>query len=116
MAKTTVVTMTDDLDGGKAEGTVVFSVGGTNYEIDLSKKNAAALDKALAPYVAAARKVRDDGSTRRRVSASNGRRTSASRGNAEVSAVREWAKTNGYEVSERGRLSGAILDAYHAAN
>jgi hypothetical protein len=108
--------MTDDLDGGKAEGTVVFSVGGANYEIDLSKKNAAALDKALAPYVAAARKVRDGGSTRRRVSASNGRRASASRGNAEVSAVREWAKTNGHEVSERGRLSGAILDAYHAAN
>jgi hypothetical protein len=107
MAKTTVVTLTDDMDGTKADRTVTFGFGGTSYEIDLSKKNATALDKALAPYISAARKIRGGPTNRRRSSTSNGR--------ADLAAVRAWAKKNGYQVSQRGRIAATIMDAYNAA-
>ena len=47
----------DDIDGGEAEGTVRFGLDGTDYEIDLSAKNATALRKALAKYIDAARRA-----------------------------------------------------------
>ena len=106
MAKTTTVSLTDDLDGSKAERTVAFGLSGSNYEIDLSKKNATALEKALAPYLQAARKATGGparaGSVRRPARA---RRTAGS-AKPDVSAVRAWAKDNGYEVSDRGRIGG----------
>jgi len=58
MARSEEVIVIDDLDGSKAVQTVRFGLDGKSYEIDLSAKNARALDRALAPYVAAARKVR----------------------------------------------------------
>lgn len=111
MAKKTVTMTeyTDDLDGGKADGTITFSFNGTNYEIDLSKSNARAFEKALKPYVDAARKVR----------ATRGRGRSGSRGSgpkADLTAVRDWARENGYTVSERGRLAASVLEAYEAAH
>src|SRR5690349_12112876 len=101
MARKTVTTTTytDDLDGSKAEGTVSFGFEGVNYEIDLSKSNARALERAMALYVGHARKVRN---TRTRTS---GRRGGGSSGH-DLAAVREWAKSNDYEVSQRGRVAG----------
>jgi hypothetical protein len=55
MAQTIVVKLVDDLDGGDADETVAFGLDGKTYEIELSKKNAAALRKVLAPYVDKAR-------------------------------------------------------------
>lgn len=55
MAKTVTVKLTDDLDGGTAEETVSFALDGKSFEIDLSKRNAGALRKALLPYIDAAR-------------------------------------------------------------
>ena len=110
MAKKTITTteFTDDLDGGAAAGTVTFSFDGSSYEIDLSKKNRSALEKALKPYIDHARKAR---STRgRRAPASPASRRS------DVAAVRAWAKDNGLEVSERGRISQEVTDAYSAAH
>ena len=107
MAKTTVVTLTDDLDGTKADRTVSFGWSGTTYEIDLSKKNASALEKALSPYLGAAHKAN-------RVSATTRRRSSAP-AKHDLAAVRAWAKENGFEVSDRGRLSSTIVDAYNAS-
>src|SRR3954471_18144614 len=108
----TVTEFIDDLDGGKADRTVTFAVDGTTYEIDLSKKNASAFDKALKPYAEAARKLRRSpakpaarGSARRR------RQTGP-----DLPAVREWARANGHTVSDRGRVPATILDAYAAAN
>jgi hypothetical protein len=108
MAKRTITTieLTDDVDGGKAERTVSFGFDGANYEIDLSKKNAAAFEKAMRPYVDAARKVS-------RVNGRRGRRgASPSR---DLSAVRAWARANGHAVSDRGRVPAAVLEAYDAA-
>jgi hypothetical protein len=104
MSSRTVVTLTDDLDGSEASRTVTFAVDGTTYELDLSDKNAAKFEKALAPFVAAGRKVRPGRHVPRR-SYSSG---------VDVRAVRAWAKANGYEVSDR-RVSAEIVAAYHAA-
>jgi len=101
MAKTVITTLTDDLDGSKAEQTVVFAYDGKSYEIDLSKKNAAAFEKSLAPYVSAGRRV----TTTRK----SGRPASSG---LDLTAIRTWARRNGYEVSDRGRVPLAVIEAY----
>src|SRR5689334_11802186 len=105
----TLVEMTDDLDGSKADRTVSFSWAGKAYEIDLSKRNASAFEKAIAPYVQSARLASS------KARSSRGRSRPASSKN-DLQAVREWARANGFEVSERGRISTAIQEAYRAAN
>jgi hypothetical protein len=107
----TIVTLTDDLDGSKADRTITFSFDGVGYEIDLSKKNATALQKALAPYLAAARPVPDRGRRGNR----DGARRSAARRRSDLGAVREWARANGYDVSDRGRVPAVVLEAFDAA-
>lgn len=103
----TLVELTDDLDGGKADRTVSFGFDGVTYEIDLSKRNAAALEKTLKPYVQNARKVRQR--IRR------GRQAASTRNRSDLAQVREWARSNGYEVSDRGRIPAAVREAYDAA-
>ncbi len=99
----------DDIDGGEAEGTVRFGLDGMDYEIDLSTKNAAALRKALAKYVDAARRA--PGASRR--PSRNGRR--ASNGAADSTAVRVWAKSQGIEVKDRGRVPAELVEKFKAA-
>lgn len=106
MARKTVVTYTDDLDGGVAHETVTFTLDHVDYEIDLSSANAAALREALGLYVGAARRVGGQG----RVSA----RSSARIDKEQLDAIRRWARENGYEVAERGRISKAVREAYDA--
>lgn len=112
MAKRVVTTveLTDDLDGGKADRTLHFAFDGTNYEIDLSKKNATALEKVLKPYVESARKVRQP--ARRGRPASTARRG----GRTDLGEIRAWARNNGHEISDRGRIPAAVVEAYNAAN
>jgi hypothetical protein len=55
MAQTTTVKLIDDLDGTNADETLVFALDGKSYELDLSKRNAAALRKVLQPYLDVAR-------------------------------------------------------------
>lgn len=107
----TIVTMTDDLDGSKADRTVAFSFDSVSYEIDLSKKNASTLEKVLRPYIAAARKA----PARTRRAARAGSRKASGRP-PDLTAVREWARGNGYELADRGRIPIAILEAYDAAH
>lgn len=106
MAQKVEIRLVDDLDGGKADETVQFGLDGTTYEIDLSTKNANKLRDALSGYVADARRV-----GRKR----GGRKTRSASG-ATAAEIREWARENGYEVSERGRVSTEIREAYAAAN
>lgn len=73
MAKTTIIKLTDDIDGGNADETVEFSLDGKVYEIDLSKRNASALRKALQPYIDVARSGGRSGS-RGRPARAGGRR------------------------------------------
>jgi hypothetical protein len=115
MARRIVHQLVDDLDGtvlevGEGE-TVLFSLDGVAYEIDLTDDNAAALRDALAPYLAAGRSV----SARRPSTASAPRAPRRRTGQQDYTAVRAWAKENGYTISERGRVPAAVLEAYEAA-
>jgi Lsr2 len=99
----------DDIDGGDAEGTLRFGLDGTDYEIDLSADNAEALRKALARYVEAARRA--PGSSRR--PSRNGRQAGSS--GLSTTEVREWAKAQGIEVKERGRIPAELVVKFKAA-
>jgi Lsr2 len=99
----------DDLDGSEAEGTVRFGLDGAEYEIDLNAGHAQALRDALAPFVAAARRA---GSGARRP-ARTGRRAPA--GGLNTTEVREWAKAQGIEVKDRGRIPAELVVKFKAA-
>jgi Lsr2 len=112
MAQYTVVHMKDDLDGSEAKQTIHFSLDNKDYVIDLNDKNAEAFRAKLAVYIEAGRK-RDSAAA----AAAKPRR--AARGAAaevDPAMVREWARENGHEVSDRGRVSGNLIKAYHEAH
>ena len=114
MAQKVQVLLVDDVDGGTADETVTFGLDGVTYEIDLTSQNAAKLRDAFAQWVANARKVSGRSSGR-----SAGRSASTSSRSArsnEAQDIREWAKANGYQVSERGRISAEVQEAYDAAH
>jgi hypothetical protein len=101
------VVVVDDIDGSEASETVSFALDGRQYAIDLSEGHAAQLRGALASFIAAARR-----------GSGGGRRSPAARpaqpGNdrEQTAAIREWARANGQTVSDRGRISKAVLTAY----
>ena len=109
MAQKVNIVLVDDLDGTDADETVTFGLDGTTYEIDLTTANAEKLRDALGGYIGHARKV----SAGRRGS---GRRTSSAGSSNNTRAVREWAKSQGMDVSERGRISADVQQAYDAAH
>ncbi len=115
MASRTIVELTDDFDGKKADETVSFSLDGVSYEIDLSAKNAAELRKALAAYIEVGRRVgrgsRNGRSGRPAAAAPRSRKGS----DYDPAAVRAWAASNKVNVSARGRISSSVLEQYHAA-
>ena len=106
MAQKVTVELEDDLDGGPAGETVRFGVDGSEYEIDLSKKNAAAFRRKLAPFIDHARKA-GRGARRR-----PGRTVSSRERSVDI---RAWAKDQGIAVSERGRISASVVEQYEAA-
>lgn len=112
MAQRVQISLTDDLlgDDTPADETVSFGIDGATYEIDLSADNAAALREALAAFVAAGRKTL--GAAKR-----PGRRSArAATGAASANDIREWARANGMEVSDRGRVRDEVKAAYEAAH
>jgi hypothetical protein len=100
------VVLEDDLEGGPAAETVRFGFGGADYEIDLSKKNATALRKQLAPFIEHARRAGWGQPGRTRTAASRQR----------SSDIRTWAKQHGIAVSERGRIPASVVEQYEAAS
>ncbi len=107
MAKTVSVVITDDLDGSSGAETAAFSIGGQNYEIDLSAANLARLEETLRPFMAAGR--RTAASRPARAARANGDRI-------DRAAVRAWAAEQGLRVSERGRISAEVMTKYEAAH
>ena len=107
MAQKVNIVLVDDLDGTEATETVTFGLDGSTYEIDLNDANASSLREALSGYVGHARKV--TGGRRARKSA-------ASSSSSNTKDVREWAKAQGMDVSERGRISADVQQAYDAAH
>ena len=107
MAKSVHVVVSDDLDGSEGAETVSFGFEGISYEIDLSQKNRAKLDKTFAPFIEHGRRV----TQRRRPSAT---RTTGPR--IDRASIRNWAKEQGLHVSERGRISAEVMQKYEASH
>jgi len=99
----------DDLDGSEAEGTVLFGLDGTQYEIDLSTGHAKELRAVLARYIDAGRRVtgtaRQAGRTGRKAPVNGISNTE----------VRAWAKAHGLQVKDRGRVPADVIAQYQAA-
>lgn len=110
MAQKVNIILVDDIDESEAEETITFGLDGVTYEIDLNADHANELREALAPYVGHGRKV---GGRR-----SAGRRTPSAAAASGPSAgeIREWARENGWEVSDRGRVPAEVREAYTAAH
>ncbi|HSN06201.1 MAG TPA: Lsr2 family protein [Candidatus Angelobacter sp.] len=109
MAQKVQVVLVDDLDGGTADETVTFSLDGVSYEIDLSHDNAARMRDVLSSYVGHGRRV---GGPRR----ASGRGAARSKGGTNPAEVREWAKSQGIAVNERGRISAELQAKFQAAH
>ncbi|MFN2537268.1 MAG: Lsr2 family protein [Mycobacteriales bacterium] len=115
MAQKVQVLLVCDLHDDDEEGTetITFSLDGAAYEIDVCDAHGAELRDAFAPYVGSARRAG-------RAGAGSRRKTAPGKGGAgspdRVVAIREWGRTHGHQVSERGRLSAALVAAYEAAH
>ena len=107
MAQKVHIVLEDDIDGGEATQTVTFALDGTSYEIDLNDKNAGALRDALATYIGHGRKAA--GGARR------GRRSSSA-GGTSAREIRDWARSNGHKVPDRGRIPASVREAFESAN
>lgn len=106
MAQKVNIILIDDIDESEAVETVTFGLDGSSYEIDLNEKNAKKLREALAPYVGSARKV-----------ARRGRGSSkAAAPTHSAKEIRDWARSNGYDVPQRGRIPTEIREAFEAVH
>jgi len=114
------VILTCDLhnDNTEAASTLRFVVDARTYELELCDKHLKEFNDKIAPFVNGARSTGGRRASARSAAPSRrrGTRTRRSSQAPESAVVREWARENGYEVSERGRLSSALVEAYHAAN
>ncbi|MEU9174211.1 Lsr2 family protein [Streptomyces sp. NPDC048420] len=110
MAQKVQVLLVDDLDGGEADETVTFALDGKTYEIDLTTANADKLRGLLDPYVKGGRR------TGGRASGGRGKARAAVGGSQDTAQIRAWAKENGMEVNDRGRVPASIREAYEKAN
>ncbi len=143
MAERIVRQLIDDLDGAEIPDgggeRIEFSFRGVDYHIDLSAANAAKLNRALKPYIDAAVKVAGgsrtgrnndgaatvNGAGRPRRSKAHARSRAKGNGNGngnghgsadQMAAIREWARNNGHEVAERGRIKTEVVEAFAAAH
>lgn len=109
VAQKVQVLLVDDLDGVEADETVTFALDGVSYEIDLTSGNAEKLRNLLSPYVDGGRK------TGGRTARGRGRSRGGSAGQ-DTAKIRAWAKDQGYEVNDRGRVPATIREAYEKAH
>ena len=119
MAQRVQVMLVCDLHDDEVEGTetVAFGLDGSGYEIDVCDDHASELRDAFAAYVGAARRAgRSAPSSGARRSRGNGRPAASGSDRQRVQEIRQWARDNGHTVSERGRLSASVVEAYEAAH
>ncbi len=112
MAQRVNTYLVDDLDGSEAAETVELGLDGFSYELDLSEEHATELRNALSDYIEAGRKVSGRAkSTKPRQAGSGGRVD-----REQAQAQREWARREGFEISDRGRVPGWVKEKYEAAH
>lgn len=112
MAQRTIVELVDDLDGTEASESVSFGLDGVEYTIDLSEGNAKKLRDGLANFVEKAQRV---GGRKQRGA---GAKTSVHAGGdrAQNQAIREWARSQGEKISDRGRIPAELVTKFQAAH
>ena len=123
MAQRTIVQLVSDWSGEELEEgqgrTIVFAYDGAEYSIDLTEEEAEHLDEVMGEYISVATKISEGRRRTRRTSRSSRQdRSATTHGTTEkpdLAAVREWARAHGYEVSDRGRIRGEVMEAYQAA-
>ncbi|WP_018657635.1 histone-like nucleoid-structuring protein Lsr2 [Actinomadura flavalba] len=109
MVQRVEVLLVDDMDGGKADETVTFSLDGVSYEIDLNKENAERLRAGLKPFVRAGRRARPG--------AVKSARNARTQDNRERSAdIRAWARRQGINLNDRGRIPAIVIERFEAAH
>lgn len=104
MARKTQILLVDDIDGTDATNTVTFGLDGVAYEIDLNDENAQQMRSELEKWTALARRT-----------GGRAKRGTGSGTSGDAAKIREWARVNGYEVSERGRIPAEVREAYTKA-
>lgn len=111
MAQRIQTLLIDDIDGTDADETLTFALDGVTYEIDLCAGNAEKLRRELSVWAGKSRRTGGRRGTGRRATSPGiaGRR-------ADLAAIREWGRANGYTVSDRGRVAQEIQDAYDQAH
>jgi hypothetical protein len=118
MVRRTVELLIDDLDGSPLEegdgDTITFAYQGAEYSIDLSRKHVDEFHEALAKYITAAQKVSGPGPGRSATPTRSTRGTTRPDKN-QLGAIRAWAREHGHTVSDRGRISQEVIDAYNSA-
>ena len=117
MAQKVQIHVVCDLHADEVEGTetITFALDGSSYDIDVCDSHAGELRDAFAPFVGAARRSgRTTTSAQRRSGRGAGRAASTDKNR--VAEIREWARKNGHQVSERGRIAATVLAAYEAAH
>jgi len=114
MAQKVLVQLVDDLDGTSSNdiSTVTFGLDGVSYEIDLNESNATNLRDHLSEFISSARRT---GGRVKRGGTAGGVASGSGRNREQTQAIREWAKKNGHEVSDRGRIPAAVIQAFEAA-
>ena len=108
MAQKVTVSLQDDLDGGPAAETVRFGLAGSEFEIDLSERNARKFRQQINPYLERARRANKRGKT------GPASRSVASR--QRTARIRAWARQHGMIISERGRIPVKVIEEYQAAS
>jgi hypothetical protein len=116
MARKVTVQLVDDLDGTSSDAieTVSFGLDGVNYEIDLNEDNASSLRDSMSDFIASA--TRTGGRSKRGTATASSRSATAGPGRTkeQTHAIREWARTNGHDVSDRGRIPASVIEAFEA--
>lgn len=112
MAQKVQTLFIDDIDGGEAEGTVRFALDGTEYEIDLNARHTEELRSALGKYVEHARKV---SAAARRGGRGAGRGGRGAGSALDTTEIRKWAREQGYDIKDRGRVPADVVSKYQAA-
>lgn len=116
MAQKTTIQLVDDLDGTTSDDitTVTFGLDGVDYEIDLTAANAGSLHNTLAEFVASAR--RTGGRLKYGLAAAAAPPSESGRSKEQTQAIRDWAKSNGHNVADRGRIPAGVIDAFEEAH
>lgn len=116
MAQRTVIVLTDDVDGGEASETVAFGLDGSDYEIDVNDKHARELRDDIGKWVEYARRSKGGKKKVKASTHSGGKNGTAVNLKSSPREIRDWARSNGHDVPDRGRVPQTVVDAFEAAH